>query len=72
MVSDENKFKEFINFCGIDYKKINFDLMKKPHNVHVPKSFNLDKKQNKLFWDISSNAMKNYGYDLKADYRVNY
>lgn len=72
LVSKESKFEEFINFCGVDYHSINFDILKKPHNVHVPKSFDLDATQNKQFWNISRDIMNDYGYDSKTDYKVNY
>ena len=72
LVTNESKLKELISFIGLDYKKDLFDQLKRPHNVHIPKNFDLTNDQYIQFDDICTETMIKYNYNLSKEYEVGY
>lgn len=72
LVSNESKLNELITFLGLNYKRDLFDQLKRPHNVHVPKNFDLTTKQYSQFYDICMDSMVKFDYNLSKEYEVSY
>lgn len=72
LVTDESKLKQLIKFIGLSYNKELFDKLKRPHNVNVPKNFNLTEVQYKQFYEICIETMVKFGYDQDDEYKVGY
>ena len=72
LVVDEFKLKELISFIGLTYKSELFNQLQRPHNVNIPKNFNLTKNQYNQFNVICKETMVRFGYNLSKEYEVVY
>ena len=72
LVMDSKKIKELLEFLELDYDKSILELLKKPHNVNIPKDFQLNEEQKKQFVKIAGTMMDTLGYDISREYSVNY
>ncbi len=63
-------FTKFLDFIGLEYNDEAFNVLNRPQNVHVPKSYPLTSEQDVQFEDICGQTMKKYGYS--GDYNVTY
>jgi hypothetical protein len=72
LVTNESKLQELIQFIGLDYKEELFNQLKRPHNVHIPKNFDLTKVQYKQFYEICMEMMIRFDYNPDDKYKVGY
>ncbi len=67
---DAEHFSAFIDYIGLDYNDEAYNILRKPQNVHIPKSFPLSPEQENQFNTICGETMKKFGYS--GDYNVDY
>lgn len=72
LIQNKETYENFMSFLGLQSSEENFHILKKPHNVNLPKSFELNEIQLRDFDEICGATMKKYGYDHKNDYEVKY
>ena len=72
LVEKKEVYDELISFLNLAPHKDHFNDLKKPHNVHVPYSFNIEGDELEQFNEICGLTMKKYGYNFKKDYKVKY
>jgi len=72
IVLNESFLEQLILFLGIDYQTDLFAMLKKPHNVNVPRDYPLTNDQRKQFYKITGEVMTKYGYNEENEYRVKY
>lgn len=72
LVSDELVLKNMLDYLDLPHSSKLFDLIKKPHNVHVPINYSLTDEQLDQFNQICSPLMKKYNYLNDGDYQVGY
>jgi hypothetical protein len=72
LVEKKEVYDELISFLNLTPHKDHFNDLKKPHNVHVPYSFNIEGAELEQFNEICGLTMKKYGYNFKKDYKVKY
>jgi hypothetical protein len=68
----ERIFGEFTEFIGIDDAGGPFNAMKRPVNVHIPRTFPLTSEQECSFRRLCSETMVSFGYQNDDDYEVEY
>lgn len=69
--SPEN-FAKLTDFIGVEYMTTMSDIMVRPINVHIPKSFPLTIEQEASFERLCGDVMEYFGYEKGADYTVEY
>ena len=60
------------DFLNLPYRKENFSMFERPHNVNRPEDRLLDETQRFRFDAIAGGAMESFGYASRAEYVVNY
>ena len=55
-------FSEFLEFLDVKPSKDLFNIIQKPHNIHIKKDFGLTEDQNKIFNLLCGRMMKKLGY----------
>lgn len=68
----ERTFGEFTDFIGVEDASGIFGAMKRPVNVHVPKTFPLTPEQEFSFRRLCGKTMISFGYQDDEDYEVEY
>lgn len=72
LTTRKDVLKNFLNFFEVEYNESFFEMLKRPHNVNVPKDFPLTDIQRKQFEEIAHDVMVKLGYDVTKEYRVKY
>lgn len=72
LISTRAVFAGLLDFLDLEFSESTFSKVRRPHNVNVPVSFDLNQAEVEMFWAIAKNAMDQYGYHVDSDYRVDY
>ncbi len=72
LTSRPDAVRELLEFLNLEYRRDDFKLMARPHNVNVPRDFLLTEAQRQKFEKIAGPMMRVFGYDDKEEYQVNY
>lgn len=72
LVADEAKARDLLDFVGVPFSDDLFDVIRRPHNVNVPKNFYLTDEQRAQLFAEAGDVMARFGYDATEEYTVRY
>ena len=72
LVTHGQERQRLLNFLRLPWDDRVASLLARPHNVNRPEDFPLRPKQTEQFWQIAGDAMREFGYHERPEYRVAY
>lgn len=73
LVSYEETVRELLQFLEVHGHQEQFvEMLKRPHNVNIPRNFYLSPEQSAQFWAIAGATMARFRYEEKEEYAVTY